>query len=72
MKSHSSPEEAAVRDVVESWISAVRRRDYDGILRHHSSDIVLFDVPPPFQSRGIEAYRTSWEPFFSWSADPVP
>jgi hypothetical protein len=26
-----------------------------GILQNHSSDIVMFDVPPPLQSRGIEA-----------------
>ncbi len=32
----------------------------------------MFDVPPPFQSRGIDAYRASWELFFSWSADPIP
>jgi len=71
-ESQNGSEEAAVRDVVESWMAAVRRRDYDGILRNHSSDIVLFDVPPPFQSNGIEAYRKSWDLFFSWSSDPVP
>jgi uncharacterized protein (TIGR02246 family) len=69
---NSGAEEAAVRDVVEAWIAAVRRRDYDGILKKHSSDIVLFDVPPPFQSKGIDAYRKSWDLFFSWSSDPVP
>jgi len=69
---HRGSEEAAVRDVVQSWMSAVRRRDYEGILRHHSSDIVLFDVPPPFQSQGLQAYRESWDLFFSWSSDPVP
>lgn len=65
-------EDAAVRGRVESWMAAVRRQDYDAILRHHSPDMVLFDVPPPFQSKGLEAYRKSWELFFSWSSDPVP
>jgi ketosteroid isomerase-like protein len=31
----------------------------------------MFDVPPPMQSKGIEAYRKSWDLFFSWSDDPV-
>jgi ketosteroid isomerase-like protein len=31
----------------------------------------MFDVPPPFQSRGIDAYRNTWEIFFSWAHDPV-
>jgi uncharacterized protein (TIGR02246 family) len=67
-----SEDEAAIRHVVESWTAAVRRRDVEGILQNHSSDIVMFDVPPPFQSRGIEAYRKTWDSFFSWSSDPIP
>lgn len=66
-----SEDTAAVRTVVESWLAAVRRRDIAGILQNHSPDIVMFDVPPPFQSRGIEAYRKTWDLFFSWSSDPV-
>jgi hypothetical protein len=52
-----SEDNAAIRDVVESWTAAVRRRDFGGILQNHSSDIVMFDVPPPFQSKGIDAYK---------------
>ena len=66
-----SEDEAAIRDVIESWAAAVRRRDLGGILQSHSSDVVMFDVPPPFQSKGIEAYKKTWDLFFSWSSDPV-
>jgi uncharacterized protein (TIGR02246 family) len=62
----------AIRKVIESWTAAVRRRDVAGILQNHSADIVMFDVPPPFQSKGIEAYNKSWELFFSWTGDPIP
>ena len=69
---HSGREDdAAIRDVVESWTAAVRGRDFEGILQNHSSDIVMFDVPPPLQSRGIEAYRKTWDVFLSWSSAPV-
>ena len=71
-KSHGHSEEAAVRAVFESWTAAVRRRDIDAILKNHSPDIVMFDVPPPFQSRGIDAYRNTWDMFYSWSSDPIP
>jgi uncharacterized protein (TIGR02246 family) len=71
-RASSSEDEAAIRNVVESWTAAVRRKDFDGILQNHSSDIVMFDVPPPFQSRGLEAYRKTWDVFFSWSSDPIP
>lgn len=65
-------DEAAVRSMVESWAAAVRRKDFAGILQNHSPDMVMFDVPPPFQSKGIDAYRKTWDTFFSWSSDPIP
>lgn len=70
-RSNTSEDEAAIRKVIESWTAAVRRRDIEGILQNHSPDIVMFDVPPPFQSRGIEAYKKTWDLFFSWSRPPV-
>jgi uncharacterized protein (TIGR02246 family) len=60
-----------IRTLVENWASAVRRRDYDGILRHHGHDLLMFDVPPPLQSKGLEAYKRTWELFFAASRDPV-
>jgi len=71
-KQTESGNESAIRNVIELWTAAVRRRDYEGILRNHSSDFVMFDVPPPFQLKGIEAYKKSWDLFFSWSSDPIP
>ena len=46
-----SEDDVAIRHVMESWTAAVRRRDIGGILLNHSSDIVMFDVPPPFQAK---------------------
>ncbi|HEY4030006.1 MAG TPA: nuclear transport factor 2 family protein [Caulobacteraceae bacterium] len=63
--------EADVRKVIEDWAGAVRRRNLDGILRHHAADVVMFDVPPPFESRGIEAYRQTWTTFFDWAREPI-
>jgi uncharacterized protein (TIGR02246 family) len=64
-------DEERIRILIADWADAVRRRDYDGVLRHHSPDIVMFDVPPPFQSVGLEAYRKTWDLFFTWMADPA-
>jgi ketosteroid isomerase-like protein len=33
------------------------------------ADIVMYDVPEPFQSVGIEAYRKTWDLFFSCNKD---
>jgi uncharacterized protein (TIGR02246 family) len=62
-------DEGAIRDLVENWARAVRTKDLDGILANHSPDMLMFDVPPPIQSKGIEAYRKTWNLFFSWSQD---
>jgi uncharacterized protein (TIGR02246 family) len=72
METHeNASDEAAVRSLVEIWANAVRRKDLAGILAHHAPDMLMFDVPPPLQSKGLEAYRQTWDVFFSWSHDPV-
>lgn len=57
--------ENKIRERVQSWAKAAQERDWAGILAWHHKDIVMYDVPPPFQSIGIDAYRITWELFFS-------
>jgi uncharacterized protein (TIGR02246 family) len=60
----------AITALVETWVAAIRGRDLEMILKHHTPDMLMFDVPPPFVSRGIDAYRETWDTFFTWSLDP--
>jgi uncharacterized protein (TIGR02246 family) len=72
MTTHDSgTDEAAIRQLIEDWAAAVRKKNLAGILAHHASDIVMFDVPAPIVSRGIAAYEATWKTFFNWS-DAVP
>jgi uncharacterized protein (TIGR02246 family) len=58
-----------IRNLIEQWAAAVHRGDIDGVVAHHADDIVMFDVPPPYEGvRGIDAYRETWPPFFEWQA----
>ena len=60
-------DEAAIRELITRWAEAVRTGDLDAVLAEHDPDIVMFDVPPPYNGlRGIEQYRDSWPPFFEW------
>jgi uncharacterized protein (TIGR02246 family) len=60
-------DESEIRTLIELWAAAVHRGDLDGVLVDHSDDIVMFDVPPPENGvRGIDAYRETWPPFFTW------
>src|SRR5918992_1851458 len=62
-------DEEQIRTLIEEWAAAVHRGDLDAVLADHSDDIVMFDVPPPYEGvRGIEAYRETWPSFFEWQA----
>jgi uncharacterized protein (TIGR02246 family) len=62
-------DEEQIRALIEEWAAAVHSGDMDGVLADHSQDIVMFDVPPPYEGvRGIDAYRETWPAFFAWQA----
>jgi uncharacterized protein (TIGR02246 family) len=60
--------ESQIRALIEAWADAVRRHDLPAILAHHAEDIVMFDVPPPLQSRGVDEYKQTWDLFFRYHA----
>lgn len=64
-------DEVAIRALVQNWARAVRAKDYEGVLAHHAPGMLMFDVPPPPESRGLHAYRETWDLFFAAAPDPV-
>jgi uncharacterized protein (TIGR02246 family) len=64
MTSSAKNEEVAIRRVIEDWASAIRAKNLNGVVAHHTHDVVMYDVPPPTAVRGISAYRKTWPPFF--------
>ena len=62
-------DEAAVRGLIQRWAAAVNDGDLETVLADHAADIVMFDVPPPYEGvRGLDAYAETWPPFFTWQA----
>jgi ketosteroid isomerase-like protein len=61
---NATSDEGKIRHLVERWAEAVRARDMDGAVAHHTNDIVMFDVPMPLMVKGIDDYRKTWELFF--------
>jgi uncharacterized protein (TIGR02246 family) len=58
-------DEEAIRNLITRWAEAVHTEDLDTVLADHDPDIVMYDVPPPYDGvRGMAAYRDSWPPFF--------
>jgi ketosteroid isomerase-like protein len=58
-----------IRELIERWVAAVHAGDLTTVLADHSEDIVMFDVPPPYEGvRGLAAYEETWPGFFEWQA----
>lgn len=56
-----------IRRLIERWAEAVHAGNLEQVMQDHGEGIVMFDVPPPYEGvRGLDAYRETWPPFFTW------
>jgi uncharacterized protein (TIGR02246 family) len=60
--------EDEIRAVIGVWERAIQAGDLEGIIANHTEDVLMFDVPEPLQSTGIDQYRKTWELFFSYGS----
>jgi uncharacterized protein (TIGR02246 family) len=67
----ASQDEAQIRSLIARWAKAVQEEDRVAIREDHDPDILMFDVPPPLVSRGLDAYMATWELFFPRAEKPV-
>jgi len=65
-KTNSNHEQ--IRAVIDNWARAIRDVNLPEILNNHTEDVIMFDVPVPMQSRGLEEYKKTWELFFQYSS----
>jgi ketosteroid isomerase-like protein len=68
---HAQGDVELIRALLERWADAARREDLDAIRAHHDVEMLMFDVPPPFLSRGLDAYMETWRLFFSNVERPI-
>jgi len=60
-------DDAPIRTLIADWADALRAKDIDRVMSHYAPDILLFDLAPPLQYLGADAYRKNWEEWFpSW------
>jgi len=71
MNNHLTPDQLAIRDLIEKWSKGVRDQDRTAIRQDHDAKILMFDVSPPFQSKGIDEYMATWETFFRFAEKPI-
>ena len=66
MSEAAKSDETRIKALLEAWADAVRRHDLPAILAHHDPDMLMFDLPPPLQCKGIKAYEQTWDLFFRY------
>lgn len=65
--SHVIDAEAAIRALEDSFAAAFNAGNIDAMMKNYVSDesLVVFDVVPPRQHLGADAYRKAWMGFFA-------
>jgi uncharacterized protein YndB with AHSA1/START domain/ketosteroid isomerase-like protein len=64
-------DEAKVRQLITDQMAAVCAKDLDRVMSFYAPGAVVFDVKPPFQTRGADEWRKIWAqcmPYFPDSA----
>ena len=59
--------EAEIRQMIADQQHAICTKNVNQIMSRYANEIVIFDVKPPFQTKGREAVRQLWEdclPYF--------
>src|SRR5437868_12421357 len=63
----AADDEAAIRALEDRFAAALNAGDVAAIMRNYVPDksLVVFDVVPPRQHLGADAYRRAWVGFFA-------
>lgn len=73
VKSDAKKSEAEIRDLFDRWAKAFRLRDVAGIMAVYAAgdELVAYDLVPPLQYRGKDAYRKDYEEFLAQYDGPI-
>ena len=64
-------DEIQIQQLIDGWAKALRAKDIDGVMSHYAPDILVFDIAPPLQYKGADAYRKNLEEWFATWEGPI-
>jgi len=64
-------DEARIRQILEHWRVAFEKKDVAGVMSVYARDVVAYDIVPPLQYVGYEAYRRDYQDFFAQYSGPL-
>ena len=63
--------EPAIRVLIDRLVKAVRSSDVDGVMSAYAPELVAFDLVPPLQYVGAEAFMKAWRDVFESYREPI-
>jgi len=69
----ATKDEQDIRAREERFVTAVKAKDVEAIMKGYApgAELVVFDVVPPRQYVGFDAYKKDWEEFFAGFSGPI-
>lgn len=64
-------DETEIRRLIDNWARAIRTKDINALMSNYTPDILVFDLAPPLQYSGIDAYRRNFEEWFPSFQGPI-
>ena len=58
-------DEAAIQGLIDDGIRSLRDKNIEGVMSLYAQEVVSFDIVPPLQYIGADAFRKVWEEVFS-------
>lgn len=53
-------DKAEIQRLIDHWTKAIHDKDIDGIMSVYAPEVVVFDIVPPLQYKGKDAYRIDY------------
>jgi uncharacterized protein (TIGR02246 family) len=70
-KTAASTDKAEIRQVLDEWVKAFEARDVKAIMALYDPDVVAYDLVPPLQYVGKDAYGKDYAEFFAEFKGPL-
>ena len=64
-------DKAEIRALIDGFVKAIRAKDVNGVMSVFAPDVVSFDLGPPLQHGGGEAFVTRWQELFASYQGPI-
>jgi uncharacterized protein (TIGR02246 family) len=63
--------EAAIRELVDGFVNAIRAKDINGVMSVFAPQVVSFDLGPPLQHGGGDTFMKRWQELFQSYQNPI-